>query len=530
MRRNTAWIYLLYAAAVVAARGPGMLFVELNWDESLYWTIAGELLHGHAPYTATWDRKPPGLFALLALLQAAAGDSISVLRLGTMAAVLASALLLRAIGRILLPGLPWAATAAGLIYIAASPLNGGEGTNAELLLAPFALGGMVLALSAQANGRLHRAVASGVLFGAALLIKPVALAEGAAVATMLAVLPALRGERQRLAGLARLGLAMAAGTALPVLAVAAWYAAIGAFALLAGTLMAAGEAGLVHFSAYGLAQGTRTYAPLIGAALLGILALAFSRQRTAAAALAIWLVSVAAMLALLARFANHMFLQLLPPLSLATAGLLALGAASLPRFLSGWPRTAALVLALAAIFAWGAGGFIDAGLESAWRRAVAGQPFWGDRTATVAAALRSRIEGPGDLLVVGRNLGLYRATGTVAQTRYPFSMHLWESYAPVDGPAEIGRLLALRPRFAVVDDLWLPGGPRTGAAQERVLGYLAAALAHDFVPDGHAGRFVSWRGGFVGGGVGVTVFRRRDVPPYRPNGSRLGYDPAPAGG
>jgi len=472
-----------------------------------------------------------------------AGDSMIALRLGTTAAVVASAMLLRAIGARLLPGVPWLGTVAGLIYIAASLHNGGEGTNAELLLAPFALGGMALALAALENRRLAHGAAAGALFGVAVLVKPVALADGAATALMLVALPAIRGhalgQGHGWVRIARLYAAIAAGAALPLLAMAGWYAAIGASGLLVETLAAAGDAGLVRFNAEGLAAGTRPYAPLLGGFALGLAAVATEKRRRMAAAggiaIACWLAMVAAMLALLGRFADHMFIQLLPPLALGTAAFLVLAARALP-LTKRSPhalRLGALGLALLVVLAWGAGRFAHAGLETLWQREAAGVRHWGDRTATIAAALRSRIEGPGDLLVIGRLLGLYHATGTRPPTRYPFSLHLWAGYAPVDGVAEIARITATPPRFVVVDALWLPGGPRTSIMQAQVLDRLAEVLARDYLHDGQTGRFISWRGGFVGGGVGATVFRRRDVPPFdraaRPQSiGGLQYDPVPA--
>jgi hypothetical protein len=78
------------------------------------------------------------------------------------------------------------------------------------------------------------------------------------------------------------------------------------------------------------------------------------------------------------------------------------------------------------------------------------------------------------------------------------------------------RILATRPAFVVVDDLWLPRGPRYIPEQIQVLDRLAAGLAAGYVMEGRTGRFETRRGGFVGGGIGVHVFRRADVSPYAP--------------
>jgi hypothetical protein len=76
----------------------------------------------------------------------------------------------------------------------------------------------------------------------------------------------------------------------------------------------------------------------------------------------------------------------------------------------------------------------------------------------------------------------------------------------------MARLLAARPGFVVVDDLWLPGRAHAGA-QGEVLARLHAALAESYVAEARVGRFASRGGGFIGGGVGATIFRRADLPP-----------------
>jgi len=141
---------------------------------------------------------------------------------------------------------------------------------------------------------------------------------------------------------------------------------------------------------------------------------------------------------------------------------------------------------------------------------VNGVAHWGDRTATIAAMLRPRLEGEHDLFVASRMLGLYRETGTRPPTRFPFVPHLWSGYAPVDGAAEMARILAARPGFVVVDDLWLPGAASPSGAQAEVLAHLHAVLAQGYVQEARIGRFISRGGGFIGGGVGATVFRRAD--------------------
>lgn len=476
--RRAALVFLLAALVV---RAPALLFVELNWDEALYWQMAGELAEGHLPYTATWDRKPPGLFALLAPFHALGGGSVLALRLATALLVAATALGLHAIARHLLPGAAAAGLLAGLGYVLLSMRGVGDGANGELLLAPFAVGGIALALAARGPGM---ALGAGVLAGAALLVKQVALAEAAVAALVLLRQP-------------RLFAGYVLGGAVPVVLAGVAYAAAGQVGLLREALFAAGEAGATGLNLDGMREGLATYAAAIAAALAGLAVLAWRGERAAAVLLGAWLGAVAAMLLLLGRFADHMMIQLAPPLALGIA------AAVAPLGQRGQ------ALALAALLGWSLHSPLRTAGEVLWRRHVDGIAHWGDRTATIAARLRPRMEGPGDLFVASRMLALYRETGTRPATRFPFVPHLWSGYAPVDGVAEMARILAARPGFVVVDDLWRPGMAHAGR-QGEVLGVLHAALAQGYVEETRVGRFTSRGGGFIGGGIGATLFRRAD--------------------
>ncbi len=473
---------LLFALAALAVRAPALLFQELNWDEALYWQIAGELVAGHLPYTATWDRKPPGLFALLAPFHIAGDGSVLALRLGTTLLVAATALGLRAIGRHLLPDLPAAGMLAGLVYVVLSMRGVGDGTNGELLLAPFAVGAIALALAARGPGT---ALGAGVLAGCALLVKQVALAEASVAGLVLLRAP-------------RLLMAFALGGVLPMVFAAGIYATTGQLGVLRVSLGAAGEARADELDLAGMRDGLDTYGAAIGAALAGLAALAWRSAWPAAAVLGTWLAAVAAMLLVLGRFADHMMIQLVPPLALGIAVLVA-------HARQRWVRGAALLVLLG----WSLHTPLRAAGEALWHRQVNGVVHWGDRTATIAALLRARLDGPQDLFVMSRMLGLYRETGARPPTRFPFVPHLWSSYAPVDGAAEIGRILAARPGFVVVDDTWLPGAGHVGLRGD-ILALLHAALAQGYVEEAHIGRFMSRGGGFIGGGVGATVFRRAD--------------------
>jgi len=535
-------LVLLCGVVALAWRLPGLLQLELNMDEALYRLIGRSLAEGHAPYTVFWDRKPVGTFLVTALIDLGLGDGLVAFRLVSALFVGATALLMTLCGRVLFPAMPLVGPLGGVLYILFSVRNGGEGTNTELLYTPLGLVGLLCLLLAAGRqtgaARLRLGFLAGIAFGAALQVKQFALFDMLAYGAIHLLLardgPAARAL-PRLAALAAVG---ALGTLLPTLLVLGWYAAIGQL----GTWVEAnvttnlgvvgGETAGLNLD--GLATGLRGFGPLVLGTVAGLAAAPLLAEGRAAwrgvLALVVWLAAMALSLLFSRRFADHFFLQVLPPLTMATAFAMVLAAralaAAIPR-LARWTRLALLGgTALLGVVA--GAGMLDAAAETLWRRQAQGIAHWGDRTATLGAAIGGRVEGPGDLYVFGRWLGLYAATGTTPPTRFPFALHLFSGYAPVDGAAEIERILGRKPRFVVVEERWLgwhPPPQRPEAAA--VLAALRRALARDYVTDGRVGLFRSWGGGHVGGEVDAVVFRRRDVSPpllaaglhYRPAAS-----------
>lgn len=523
-------LFGLLLAVALLHRAPGLLFHDLNMDEELYRLMAASLLEGHAPYRAVWDRKPVGTFVLLAMQEAVLGGSLAAFRLATNAAVALAAWLLALAARRLFPGLPGIGPAAGLLLIAFSVANGGQGMNTELLFVPLGLAGLLLLFRAWDAPRhvFATALLAGLCYGAAVQVKQFALFDLAGHALLLLVVRCHRPATDAApARLARLVPGVGIGLVLPTLAVLAWYAAIGALGLwheanIAAALpVMAGEEGL---NWAGLRAGLIGFDLLVLGTLATLLAAPWlardAATRRALLGLLLWLGLLALPLALTRRFADHFFLQPLPVLALLTAA----GAALALRRAAGWrPGLARLggpaLLLLAALGLARVGlGQVATAAEVLWQRHVAGQPHWGDRSATLAAAMRPRIAGPGDLYVVSRLLGLHRLTGTRPPTRFPFTLHLLAGYAPVDGPAEMARILGTAPRFIVVETRWLETRPARLPAAAPVLDLLEATLARDYVTDGEVGLFQGRRG-IIGGAVDARVFRRRDVaPPDLPAG------------
>ena len=89
-RHRDPLILLAVAAAALATRVPLLAHARPYGDEILYALFGDQWLQGILPYTLVWDVKPPGLFALYALTEAASGDAFLSVRLLPLLATLAA--------------------------------------------------------------------------------------------------------------------------------------------------------------------------------------------------------------------------------------------------------------------------------------------------------------------------------------------------------------------------------------------------------------------------------------------------------
>ena len=55
----------------------------IDWDESIYFTVAQDIAEGGVPYKTTWDTKGPLLFLTFTPVVAVFGDNIAALRIFT---------------------------------------------------------------------------------------------------------------------------------------------------------------------------------------------------------------------------------------------------------------------------------------------------------------------------------------------------------------------------------------------------------------------------------------------------------------
>jgi 4-amino-4-deoxy-L-arabinose transferase-like glycosyltransferase len=426
---------------VLLVRAPSFNLAVGDTDEAFYLLVGGAWDHGHLPYAAIWDVKPPGLFALFAAIRLVFAPGFLAARAVTALAVFAAAWLLYRFARKHLPDAPdWLAPAAALLYAAYSTVFFGMDTSPELLLAPFVIAGLSIALTGPGQGP-RAAMAVGLLFGCAVLIKQSAVFE-------LALALYLISARQAWRDGCRHAAACVAAAALPSLCYLVYAVAAGMPFAVALTPFVAP---LFRLNGDGISFGgglmrflpmLKPALPLLAAALLLWTERATVGRQSDSRAIrriALWLgVSAAGIVAMRAMY-EHYFLPLLPPLILLSLVALRVLADKAPRH-----RRAIVAGAFAVLTVY----------PLAWYLLVEAPAARPGRLATEAAEYLTGqgLAAGGSLYVVDSDPAIYLLTGAALPTRFPFPQHLTcDFHLPgVSADAEIRRIMADAPRFVVI--------------------------------------------------------------------------------
>jgi Dolichyl-phosphate-mannose-protein mannosyltransferase len=427
----------------------------LDWDESLYAVMAEAWRAGHPPYTTIWDNKPPGIYAIFALAESAIGDPVLAIRVAALIAAGCGAWLVHGLVRDL-GGDEGAAWISAFAYIIASATSDGLSSNTELFMVVFTAASMRAALN-------RRAGLAGPLFGAAILVKYVAVFE--APALLFGLVLSSRGEGPGVLA-RRIALAVG-GTIASGLVTLAWLAHQGdAHAFLADTVLAN-----LRRADLGAAPGAACKALVLQAIRWGPLYLAAVaggiRGGRSGALILVWLVSAFAGAVSARLFYDHYFLQMLPPLCTGTA-------LALPPRRRLRPALAALVLALPAI---AAGRAVAGDLGPILRCGQRGCVLHADTPRLIAA----RVPHGASLYIFDSEPILYALTGSVPPTPYVLPSVLTRRrlapVAGVDPKREVARILAERPEFIVIR----PPGTRDPAIDDPgVYAELDAALGASY--------------------------------------------------
>ncbi len=477
MTANKRKSFLLAAGALLACgalvlflRLPALPQSQIDWDESIYLLMARSLLQGHAPYTAIWDHKPPGIYLLFALAQLLFGQTVLAIRLLALLVVTATCFLLWLYGRHVLGSRTIGALAA-LFYALFSTQNGGLASNAEIIFAPFTVAALLLLrwrtgvpTAIQPQRRLTF-LAVGLLLGAAIQIKAIAGMELLAALALIALTPLFarqQASRPAFRAAAWAAAWVMAGALLPTLVAAAAFALSGHWSdylyanFTANAIYLRGAPALAPAAVIVALLSQARGATLLWIAALAALPLAALIQRRhphtlrELGVLGIWLACTLVAALLSRRLFPHYFLQTLPPLSLLAALVIVQAVrldSQLPRI-----RQALLIgLILAVGLARPAARPVQQSLGEI--RALLRGAERVELLVYTAGYLRERM-APGDYLYVAEGPPmLYFQTGAAIPTRYVLPTILngdGAAMAGIDPLAELERIMALRPRYVVL--------------------------------------------------------------------------------
>ncbi|HET7289880.1 MAG TPA: hypothetical protein VFJ67_05520, partial [Thermodesulfobacteriota bacterium] len=83
------WLFLIMLL-ILALRLPTTHVSVIDWDESVYFTIAQDITNGGVPYKTAWDTKGPLLFFIFVPVILLFDENIAALRVFTTAYLLLS--------------------------------------------------------------------------------------------------------------------------------------------------------------------------------------------------------------------------------------------------------------------------------------------------------------------------------------------------------------------------------------------------------------------------------------------------------
>ena len=486
------WVWLVDLALIgvfaIVLRGP-VLSVSVfetpsTWDESAFILAAREVLLGHLPYLTFWDHKPFGSTMLIASVMAIFGQSIETVCLFALAGVVATAWSLYAITRRILPDRSTALSAA-LLYIAFSTQLGGIQLMTENLQATFAAAGVLILMSAPGQrGAVATALtfaAAGLAFGVATWIKYVPAIPATSVGGFV-LITFLRRPGRTVARTAAFGAVFAVGLLLPTLASVLLYWQAGILDEFLHANFGFARRYIEHTEHLrGATIDRLRWAsvavvqvwPLMAATAAAFLPQPFRyfsepSRRWGSAVVVLWLVGELAALCLQARFFDHQFLSVLPPMSIAAAGVVRFCAdrLALPARVA---ATSALIIALLALIPL---------VHHA--RDMSAALFRQDVPRSIAQVIKDEM-APGDQVYVANYAPIiYVLADTLLPTRHAFPGFLVGSRVLVDDvPAERLRVLRNRPKYIVMHEAWRNDLPAWNA---QALTQVEETLAQDYAP------------------------------------------------
>ena len=405
--------------------------------------MAQRWLLGDLPYVAIWDQHPPGLPALLAIVQAIVPDPVAGAHLAAGAAVAATAVLLHRFAAVHADR-PRAGLIGALLYIVCISRWSGLSANTEVFnnaivtFAAFRLFGASL-------DRRHKpfpAIQAAAALGIGLQIKYVVFPE--ATLLCLGYLVALyRQGRSPAAVVARAGQLVLAGC-LPTAVVLVYFWSHGALQAFLDANVGSNLAYLAIEPSVSesIQSGASGIAPVVGCLAAIVVAMARAGRRqprqtggiTLEAWIALWAAAAVLDVCMPLKFSTHYFFALYPPLCLGGALALAALAERRPQILT--IGAAALLLSA----------------SPPWVVAMARAARCDDTPRIVADRLRDAGAGDRSVYVYDYQPAIYALARIAPPTPFVLTGELgtFSQSSGFNGPDELRRILSTRPRFLVV--------------------------------------------------------------------------------
>jgi len=170
-QRHWLWWFMVATLVIVAAVRLRLLNLPLERDEGEY-AYAGQLmLQGIPPYQLAYNMKFPGTYAAYAVIMALFGQTPAGIHFGLLCLTTLTALMLFWLGKKMLDETAGAVAASAYAVLAACPSMLGLAGHATHFCALFATAGLCAMWLARQNGNRLIALAAGLLFGTAVLMK-----------------------------------------------------------------------------------------------------------------------------------------------------------------------------------------------------------------------------------------------------------------------------------------------------------------------------------------------------------------------
>jgi hypothetical protein len=430
--------------ATFTARYVAASVSSIDWDEGVYIVMAQRWLHGELPYVAIWDQHPPGLPALLAIVQTIVPDPVVGAHVLASAAVAATAVLLHRFCAVH-ANQPGAGLLSALLYIVCISRWSGLSANTEVFNNAFVTFGAYSLLGAARCPRSGRfpAMQAAMVLGIGLQVKYVVFPE--ATLLCLGYLLALYRKGYTPADvLARASLLILAGC-LPSAVALGYFWFHGALQPFIGANVGSNLAylGITPSVSESVRSSASGIAPVAGCILVMVVlemirARRWRPHRFADPALRPWILLWAAAAALDVcmplKFSTHYFFALYPPLCLGGALALAALAQRRHEILA----VGAVALLLSAAPPW------LIGMTRAARS--------DDTPRMIAERLRDAGAGDRDVYVYDYQPAIYALAHVAAPTPFVLTgeLGLFSQSAGSNGADEMRRVMSTRPRFVVV--------------------------------------------------------------------------------